>query len=419
MSVPSAVLSSRSVVCVSLGVVVGLCSIPQSACAADLVPTLTEQRTYSNPAPVSGSFLVGAADLSDDYVGVLGGRSTGSRAYQYDAFIYDAVTGAHLRTLSQPVPADNVNFRFASIAIDGDLAVIGATFEHIRIPGRPIAYNAGAAYVYELSTGELLHRFVSDTPEKNDLLGSSVDIQGDSVVVGGWGTAYVFDARTGAQLAELIPSTTSDQFGISVSVSESAIVAGSSRDQNQDRVTGAVFTFDPQTYEQTSKFVPADWWSVKGLGLSVAVDGNVAIASDESASYVFDAHTGTEITRLRLPGSTTYVTEVDIENSIALLGNPALRTAMTFDWVSGTPIQQLVGGDVAGDRSFGFSVALSGEEALVTSSTNSYEFRIIPEPSTVVLVALSFVVGPALRKRRAVSWCPSCIRSASSCASVV
>ncbi len=378
------VSSCRSIAAISVLVVVGLFLHPGESYATQAVPILYDSLVYTHPSPTADSFFGNFADISSQYVGVLGGRSSNSRATQVDAFIYDAITGQHLRTFTQPIPASNVNFRFASIAIDGDLAVVGATYAHIPLPGGGFAFNAGAAFVYDLNTGALLHKLVSDTPRDNFLLGSSVDILDDRIVVGGWGNAYVFDATTGDQLAELLPSADSGQFGISVAISESAIVAGSNSDESQGSFTGAVYTFDPQTFAETSKFIPTDANAGDNFGIRVAVDGDYAIASGRSAAYVFGAQSGEQFTKLTLPGNTTRSSTVAIQDTIALLGNPALGTAMTFDWESGTPINQLIGSTAA--LNFGFTVALAEDEALVAALGKAYQYHIVPEPTSSRLV---------------------------------
>jgi hypothetical protein len=221
-------------------------------------PTIHETRTYSHPHPAADKVMYPIVDISSKYVGVLGfkWRQINNDASHFDAFIFDAVTGQHLWTLTQPVPPDNVNFRFASLAIDGDLAVIGATYEHVPLPNGGVAPNAGAAYVYDLTTGQLKHKLVSNTPQNHSLLGSSVDILSDHIVVGSWGSAYVFDANSGDQLAQLNPSTPSNQFGISVAISESAILAGSNSDDSRGSFTGAVFAFNPQTSRSSPNLCP-------------------------------------------------------------------------------------------------------------------------------------------------------------------
>jgi outer membrane protein assembly factor BamB len=358
--------------------------------AAEPIPVTNESRYFTHPAPASDTFFGGAVDISNGYIGVLGRRGTTSVATQYDAFIFDAVTGQHIRTFSQPVPANDVNYRFESIAIDGNLAVIGAT-GHVPLPGGGTAFNAGFAYVYDLTTGQLKHTLISTTPQDNFLFGTSVDILGNRIAVGSWGNAYVFDATTGAQLAKLHPSTPSDQFGISVALSGEAILVGSNSDNSRGNFTGATFTFDSQSFAQITKFVPPSVVASDNFGINVALDGRYGIAGGKSGAFVFDALNGTQLMQLNIPGSTSNIPEVDIEGTIALLGRSALKRAMAFDWTTGTPLQDLVPTDIATASSYGLSVAMNDHKMLVSSVGKAYEFQLVPEPEVAALIAIGLV----------------------------
>jgi hypothetical protein len=234
-------------------VLCALCGTTTASLGAIPVPVTNESRTYSHPTPGSDTFFGLFTDATSKYVGVVGLRSANSHATEYDAYIYDAVTGQYLRTLSQPVPADDDNFRFASIAIDGDVAVIGAE-QHVALPGGGIAYNAGAAYVYDLPTGQLKFKLVSNTPQDNFLLGTSVAISGNRIAVGSWGNAYVFDATSGAQLARLTSPTPADNYGYSVAISDTAIVVGGDVDPAPASFSGAAYAYSPIARKRLRKY---------------------------------------------------------------------------------------------------------------------------------------------------------------------
>jgi hypothetical protein len=373
--------------CFLLFVLVGVFVKPAPAISSPLLP----ERIYTHPSPTATSILLPLSDVSAKYVGVLGYRTLNGKPSESSAFIFDVATGNHLWTFTQPIPADNVNFRFESIAIDGDTAVVGATFAHIPIPGGT-AFNAGAAFVYDLATGQLKHKLVSDTPLNNRDLGSSVDILGNKIVVGSWGNAYVFDAITGQQLAKLNPSEPTGQFGISVGISESAIIAGSNSDTSLGQFTGAVFTFDPNNYSQINKYIPSDAAAYDNFGIEVAIDGQYAIASSTRCAYVFDALTGDEIRPLTLPGNpNNYPHQVDIEGTAALLGNPANNRASTFDWTTGEERWQLLPDSLAGAPNYGYSVAMSGKHIVVGAEGKVFQYSVVPEPATLCLACCSFL----------------------------
>ena len=388
-------------------IVCALCGRTGLSSAATSVPNFYETRTYSHPMPGADTFFGWSeADISSKYVGVLGSRVTLSRPTEFSAFLFDVETGQHLWTLTQPVPPDNVNFRFESIAIDGDLAVVGATYEHVPLPGGGIAFNAGAAYVYDLTTGQLKHKLVSNSPQGNFLLGSSVDILGDRIAVGSWGNAYVFDATTGAQLAKLNPSMSSGQFGISVALSESAVVVGANSDRSRGEFTGASFAFDLDTYAEMSKFVPADAVAFDNFGFKVAVDGRYAIGSGRGGAYVFDVMTGSQLAELTSSiVSFANPLFVDIQGEIALLGNSIQQRAAMFDWMTGAALQELVPSDFPSNGRFGNSVAIAGETVIVTGRGKAYQFHQVPEPSGAALVLIG-LMSTFLSRRCLLRWRP-------------
>lgn len=382
--------------CLALGY--AFCAGSGFCLAAASVQTINEIHTFTHPAPAADTHFTSIVALSSKYAAVLGWRGTHFTPTHHDVFIFDAITGQYLRTLSEPVPPDNINFRFRSVAIDGNLAVIGAIYAHVPLPGGGIAYNAGAAYVYDLTTGQRKYKFVSDTPQGNFGLGESVGIYGDRIVVGsGGGGAYVLDATTGAQLARLSPSNPADFFGGPVAISESAIIVSGDSDPTPVNRIGAAHVYNPQTFALMSKFVPDNAAATANFATSLAIDGRYAIGSGGFGAYIFDVITGTQLRELALPATTDFGNAVDIQGTTALLGNTDLGRAMTFNWMTGTPLQDLVPSDFASGipvgSDFGFTLALAGNNAIVAALGKAYEFRVVPEPSATILLMFGAVAG--------------------------
>ena len=76
------------------------------------------------------------------------------------------------------------------------------------------ATDAGAAYLFDGSTGALLKTFLNPTPNESDYFGSFVVAAGDDVLVGaegdnpqvaGTGEAYEFDGSTGVAASDIHP----------------------------------------------------------------------------------------------------------------------------------------------------------------------------------------------------------------------
>ncbi|TBR07224.1 MAG: hypothetical protein EPO62_08815, partial [Candidatus Nitrosotenuis sp.] len=208
--------------------------------------------TISNPLPSlddsfgwavsidSGKILVGST-LGDDSGVVDAGN----------AYLFDATTGALLHTLNNPTPVLNDVFGY-SVSLSGNGALIGAYGDDTG------AENAGSAYLFDATTGALLRTFNNPTPVQNDSMGFSVSYSGNNVLLGAplddtgfqnAGTVYLFDATTGALLRTFNNPTpaSNDYFGYSVSISGNSILIGAYQDDAGATDAGSAYLFDATT----------------------------------------------------------------------------------------------------------------------------------------------------------------------------
>ena len=118
-----------------------------------------------------------------------------------------ALPGDLLQTFNNPTPAAGDEFGI-SVAGVGNNVLIGARYDDTG------ASNAGAGYLYDGTTGALLHTFNNPTPATDDFFGQSVAGVGNSVLIGAYaddtgagnaGSAYLFEGSQQAQVPE--PST--------------------------------------------------------------------------------------------------------------------------------------------------------------------------------------------------------------------
>ncbi|MHC4176255.1 MAG: Ig-like domain-containing protein, partial [Planctomycetota bacterium] len=117
-------------------------------------------------------------------------------------FLFDATTGEHLHTFLSPNPGEDGDFGF-SVAAVGDRVLIGARREEVA--GRPYA---GAAYLFDISTGELLHSFPNSFTD-GEQFGWSVAARDNRVLVG----APYDDNGGAAHLFATTSDTTTDVNG--------------------------------------------------------------------------------------------------------------------------------------------------------------------------------------------------------------
>ena len=154
------------------------------------VTTGTLIRSLANPNPhgaeqndkigaqvcLSGDYAIFTtiSETSDDF----GGATEGY------AYIFNVTTGALLHTLKNPNAYDTgANDRFGQYAaMDGNFAVISAFAED-----GPLGTSYGYAYVYDVTTGTLLHTIANpndyDTPV-SDNFGQAVSISEEYIIIG-------------------------------------------------------------------------------------------------------------------------------------------------------------------------------------------------------------------------------------------
>jgi serine/threonine protein kinase len=209
------------------------------------------------------------------------------------------------------VPSDpKIGFQFGiSVALKGDMAVIGA--------------NGGTAYVFVRSGerwSEEQKLTASDyIPGENDQFGRSVDMLGDTIVVGAFyndvsgkkdqGAAYVFvkSGTTWTERQKLVASDgrTGDRFGFSVAILGDLVFVGAVNGENGNNTDqGAVYIFKRSgtVWEELKKLTSSDSNAGDhfGSGLATADDrviiganhADVGKNKDQGAAYLFERNAG-------------------------------------------------------------------------------------------------------------------------------
>ena len=211
--------------------------------------------------------------------------------------VFNAATGSWVRRLSLPTVSVNAYGFGESLAISGDLALIGARGGDNR---------NGAAHVFNLTSGALVRTLVPNDAVTNNHFGFSVAISGNTLIVGArgqtvfpgidgvQGAVYLFDLATGLQLAKLQAADggLGDLFGYSVAV-EGGILAIGSPGNNAGR--GAVYFYDLSTQTLIQKFQPNFSDANDGVGIALAMhEGRVVIGCFDEKVFYYDLEDGTD-----------------------------------------------------------------------------------------------------------------------------
>jgi len=296
-----------------------------------------------------------------------------------------------------------------SVAIDGNYAIVGARQEDDA--GGP---NSGKAYIYNTTTGALLHTL--DNPNaystsNSDEFGNSVAISGNYAIVGATGEddaggtssgkAYIYNATTGALLHTLdnpnaYDTSAGDRFGISVAISGNrAIVSAYFEDDAGGTSSGKAYIFNVTNGSLVHTLDNPNAYSTSAsdqFGGSVAISGDRAIVgayleddaggTSSGKAYIFNVTDGSLVHTLDNPNASGTSAGDEFGTSVAIDGDRAIVSALReddaggtdggkayiFDVTSGNLLYTLDNPNASGtsdnDR-FGISVDISGNYAIV------------------------------------------------------
>lgn len=285
-----------------------------------------------------------------------------------------------------------------AVAVSGDTALVAAKLDDSF---------AGSAYIFQRSGGAWTQqaKLEADDGAADDLFGWSVDLSGDTAVVGAMrdshsgfqdvGSAYVFQ-RTGnawTQQAKLVASDAADDdaFGWSIAVSGDTAMVGAPADEHATG-GGSVYVFERSggSWTEQSKLVASDAAVEDGFGRSVAMTADTAVVgsmaddhsgiADAGSAYVFTKNGTVWTEQAKLVADDAAATDF-FGAAVAVSGDSALVGAYFEDNANGnkagsayvfvragatwTQQAKLMASDGAQLDSFGLSVGLSGDVAVV------------------------------------------------------
>jgi hypothetical protein len=251
-------------------------------------------------------------------------------------YLFDALTGVQLAKI---VPNDGWagdEFGF-DVAIDGGTVAIGAKRDDDN------GQDSGSLYLYDVASAALIVKVLPNDGAADDNFGEAVDLDQGVVSVGAHGdddrgflsgSAYLFDANTGAQLAKLLASdgSSNDFFGSAIAIDGGIVAVGAWSDSLFFDHSGSVYLFDAGTGIQTAKLVPADGDDRDHFGISIALDsGIVAIGADgdddnafnSGSAYLYDAGSGQMIRKLLSSDGEAhdeFGAAIAIDNGVVVIG---------------------------------------------------------------------------------------------------
>jgi len=319
----------------------------------------------------------------------------GGNNNQGTAYVFNLSNGNWSQT--QEIVANNgaADDNFGkSLAIEDSTIVVGAYLADIS--GNA---DQGAAYIFNLSNGDWsqAQEIVANNGAAGDYFGYSVAIKDSTIVAGAYladvsgnanqGAAYIFNLSNGnwSQTQELVSSNgvAGDNFGISVAIDDSTIVAGAQGvdiNGNADQGASYIFNLSNGSWSQTQELAASNGGVEYGAGFAVAID-HVTIVMDSNSTvngndnqgsvYVFaDVNVRVDPTTLSLtssgtPGNYTLVLTVQPSSDVivtvhpptSLILNSNTFTFTSSNWSTPQMVQVTAGQDALGSLTISHTAA--------------------------------------------------------------
>lgn len=342
------------------------------------------QDEFGNSVSINGDYAVVAA----------AGQSEGKGAVYVFTKTGDAWVMTQKLTASDGEAGDNFG---SSVFIDGDYIVVGASGDDDG------GADAGAAYIFTNKGGSWIEQTKIDAgadSASGDAFGSAVAMDGDFLVVGAYGdddfgedsgSAYVFE-REGDNWYEQSKLTAGDgeafaYFGWSVDIDGDSLVVGAIGDNGQ----GAAYVFDlyGSTWMEDAKLTASDGETGDMFGWDVDIQndevlvgavGDDDLGTDSGAAYLFNGKSPAWEQSMKLTASTGgaydyYGSSVDLEGSYMLVGAQGHDegTGAVFLYkreASGLKEIYITAGDGEPGDHFGSSADLDGEYVIIGAPGN-------------------------------------------------
>ena len=354
--------------------------------------TATSLHTLHNPLAGQYDLFGRAVAIGGNYA-VVGGDANNNRA-----FIFDVTTGSSLYTLNDGNALMPYGFGEA-VAISGNYAAIGCpnfAFDGVSLVGR--------VYILNVTTGAVVHTINPPLPNpytggsgdrKQSKFGADVAMKGNYLVVGApelnnnYGIAYVYNVTTGTLVHTVVnPDYAYGYFGESVAISDNYFIVGAREARVGGTTVGKAHIFDLSTGTLLHTLINPNVNAVSSndyFGDSVAITDTYTVvgatferkgSTDYSGVvYVYNTVTGAPARTILNPTTEpgNFGGKVAIYEDYLLIGATGqsnyLGVAYIFDVTTGTLIRTLDNPNHFAGASeydlFGSSVGISGDYAIV------------------------------------------------------
>ncbi len=326
------------------------------------------------------------------------------------AFLFDLNSGQMTREFNVPNLPGVINTLGESVALTEDYVIVGNPTDFPQGPGGTAA-GPENVYVFNRHTGNLVHTLALDGFEDEQVaFGGAMSAHGSQVVVSAriTGAAYLYDLDSG----ELVQTFSDD----------SIPALGRWMNFDGDRLItstpSSAAVFDADSGELLWDLTPNEGRGFGGFATSVAIEGDYAIAGAPDAdivgnasggAWVFDLTTGEQVHRLdaeSLGAADSYGSGVTIHNGIALVGADFSRpsTVTAFDVETGEELFEL---RESFGQGYGENIVMNDEYIIVSAERFNanwgkvfvYRYS-IPEPGTAMIALAGLAIATKRRRKQ-------------------
>lgn len=340
---------------------------------------LTTQKLFGKWSLTPVNYRLGAglssAALSPKWI-VVGAAGAAERGQPNEGAVqvFNAVTGTFVRKLLPPGASAASQEFGSSVAISGNLAVIGSF---------SINEGQGRAYIYNLASGALLRTLNASDGAAGDFFGFNVATNGTVAVVGAHGddsfkgAIYLFNVSTGAEIAKIqaADGAANDYFGYGLAIEGTILAVGA---DGHSAGRGAVYFYDLTTLQLIKKYQPDASVAGDALGAALAMhEGRVAIGNfGTNKVFLHDLATGLDVPlTLGIPG-TSFGRTVAVHGPLVVVSERSNGSGRVhlFKSSDGSFLQTLLppNGDTS-PQQFGLSIALDANTLLATAPADSVQ----------------------------------------------